>query len=59
MKRTDMTVTIQREDENGETMTKICRVWKDGRRQLWVRIGGEFRSITEVTRMFGEVRINA
>lgn len=57
--RTDMTISLPKFDENGETVIKIYRIFKDRYGALFVRMDESYVPIGDVVGMFKEVQLNA
>lgn len=59
MWKTDMTVSVPKHDDDGNTVIKIYRIWQDRNGVLYLRSDDHFDRITDVVEAFGEVHINA
>ena len=56
MKRTDMTVTIRR---SGKCEKEICRIRKNEKGELFIRVDDRMIRLEKANQMFWEVTFNA
>lgn len=57
--KTDMTVSVPKADENGDTVMKVYRIYKDINRALWIRMDEKYVSLQDVISMYSEVQLHA
>lgn len=58
-RKTDMTVSVPRTDENGEQVIKVYRIWKDVYGALFVKMNDTFMPISDLVEALKEVTFNA
>lgn len=57
--RTDMTVSVRRENDEGQNEIKIYRVYREPTGALFIRMNDTYVRLTEVVDAFKEVVLNA